>query len=222
MNWHRSDSEHIGPPVSVFIQAGGQSSRMGRNKALLPLGGSTCIERVLAVARQISSPVTIVTNDPQPYQFLGCPFISDTYRGVGPLGGIHTVLQHSPTPWALILGCDLPFITVDLLRYLIHQADAYDVVVPKGADGRLQPLCALYARSALTEVVHLIESGEAKPRALFPRVNTRVVEWAEISSLPGADRFFFDMNTPESYEQAEALLQNSSSHGQERTADQHR
>jgi len=180
---------------------------MGQNKALLPLGGSTCIERVLAVAKQISRHVTIVTNDPQPYQFLGCPFISDIYRGIGPLGGIHTALQHASTDWALILGCDLPFITTDLLRSLIGQADAYDVVVPRSEDGRFQPLCALYARSCLTEVAHLIESGEAKPRALFFRVQARVVEWSEISSLPGADFFFFDMNTPESYQQAQALSQ---------------
>jgi molybdopterin-guanine dinucleotide biosynthesis protein A len=179
---------------------------MGQNKALLPLGSYTCIERVLAVAKQISSPVTIVTNDPQPYQFLGCPFISDSYRGIGPLGGIHTVLQHCLTHWALILGCDLPFVTTDLLRYLIEQADAYDVVIPRSEDGRLQPLCALYARSCLTEVISLIESGEAKPRALFPRVRTRIVEWSEISSLPGAELLFFDMNTPESYEQARTLL----------------
>ncbi|MBI3949762.1 MAG: molybdenum cofactor guanylyltransferase [Acidobacteria bacterium] len=192
--------------ISVFIQAGGQSSRMGQNKALLPLGDKTCIERMLVVAKRISTNVTIVANDPQSYQFLGCPIISDIYRGTGPLGGIHAALQHSPTYWALILGCDLPFVTVDLLRYLIQQADAYDVVVPRSEDGRFQPLCALYARSCLAEVVHVIESGEAKPRALFPRVRTRIVEWSEISLLPVADLFFFDMNTPESYKQAAAFV----------------
>lgn len=193
--------------ISVFIQAGGQSSRMGRSKALLPLGDQTCIERVLAVAKQISTPVTIVTNDPPPYQFLGCPIISDVYRGLGPLGGIHAALQHCSTDWALILGCDLPFVTAELLRYLIAPADGFDAVVPRSEDGRLQPLCALYRQSCVSEVVRLIESKALAPRALFPRVRTRVVEWSEVSSLPGAERFFFDMNTPESYEQARALLQ---------------
>jgi len=192
--------------ISIFIQAGGQSSRMGQNKALLPLGDQTCIERVLAVAKQISTPVTIVTNDPPPYQFLGCPIISDVYRGLGPLGGIHTILLHSPTDWALILGCDLPFVTADLLRYLIQSADDLDVVVPNSQDERLQPLCALYARRCLSEVVRLIESGEAKPRALLSRVRTRVIEWSEISSLPGAEMFFFDMNTPESHKEALAFF----------------
>jgi molybdopterin-guanine dinucleotide biosynthesis protein A len=204
----QTDSNIIEPPVSVFIQVGGRSSRMGQNKALLPLSGQTCIERVLAVANHISPQVTIVTNDPQPYQFLGCPLISDTYRGIGPLGGLHAAVQHAPTHWALILACDLPFITVGLLRHLIQQADAYDAVVPRSEDGRFQPLCALYARSCLAEVVRLIESGEAKPRALFSRVKTRIVEWSEINSLPGAELFFFDMNTPESYEQAKNLFHN--------------
>jgi molybdopterin-guanine dinucleotide biosynthesis protein A len=202
-----TDSQRTDGPVSVFIQAGGRSARMGQNKALLPLGGTTCIERVLAAAKQIALTIAIVTNDPQSYHLLGCPFISDIYRGIGPLGGIHTVLQQSPTLWALILGCDLPFITADLLRYLIQQTNGHDVVVPQDADGRLQPLCALYARSCLSPAIHLIESGETKPRALFSRVRTRVVEWSEVGSLPGAELFFFDMNTPESYQQAKALLQ---------------
>ncbi|MCS6805050.1 MAG: molybdenum cofactor guanylyltransferase [Acidobacteriota bacterium] len=193
--------------LSVFIQAGGHSSRMGCNKALLPLGSQTCIERVLAVAMQISPSVTIVANDANSYRFLNCPLISDTYRGIGPLGGIHAALQHCQADWALILGCDLPFLTAPLLRYLIAQANDFDAIVPRSEDGRLQPLCALYARRCLSEVIRLIESKELAPRALFPRVRTRVVQWRELSSLPGAQWFFFDMNTPDSYERAKALCQ---------------
>lgn len=201
----KDDAPGYTPAVSIFIQAGGQSSRMGGNKALLPLGGQTCIERVLTVATQISPSVTIVANDANPYRFLNRPLISDMYPGIGPLGGIHAALHHCSTDWALILGCDLPFVTTPLLRYLIAQADGYDAVVPQSEDGRLQPLCALYARSCLSEVIRLIESQELAPRALFPRVRTRVVRWDELSSLPGAQWFFFDMNTPESYERAKAL-----------------
>lgn len=192
--------------ISVYIQAGGHSSRMGQNKALLPLGDTTCIERVLAVAKQVSPLVVVVTNDPPLYEFLGCPLISDVYPGLGPLSGIHAALTHCQTDWTFILGCDLPFVTAELLRYLMAQAVHFDVLVPRSQDGRLQPLCALYARTCLGQVTRLIEVKELAPRALFPRVRTRVVEWAEISSLPGAPLFFFDMNTPESYQQARALL----------------
>jgi molybdopterin-guanine dinucleotide biosynthesis protein A len=179
---------------------------MGQNKALLPLGGVTCIERVLAVARHISTQVTVVANDPKSYEFLNCPMISDIHRGIGPLGGIHAALDHSPTRWVLILSCDVPFITTDLLRYLIAQTDSYDIIVPRSEDARLQPLCALYARSCLDEISRLIEAGDLAPRALFPRLKTRIVEWAEIHSLPGADLFFLDIDTPEHYEYARKLV----------------
>jgi molybdopterin-guanine dinucleotide biosynthesis protein A len=192
--------------VGVFIQAGGQSSRMGGNKALLPLGDQLCIERVIAAARAVVPDLTLIANDPETYRFLGYPIISDAYRGIGPLGGVHTAVLNCSTACALILACDLPFITPELLRYLISEAAEYEAVVPKDAEGRLQPLCAVYGRGCLDHIIRLIESGEYKPRALFDHVRTRVIEFTELSSLPGADLFFFDMNTPESYEQAKAIL----------------
>ena len=126
--------------IHVAVLAGGQSRRMGRDKALLPLGGQTLIERVLAAAHPLGYPRVII-GDPTAYAHFGLPVHPDRRPSLGPLGGLYTALSTTATP-VLLLACDLPFLTPDFLRHLVNRRGPHQAVVPHTATG-LQPLCAL-------------------------------------------------------------------------------
>jgi len=188
-----------------FVTAGGKSSRMGRDKAWLELGGAAMIEHVIAALRPVTESVTIIANRPE-YARLNLPLVADTHAGVGPLEAIRTALAHSRQPRAVLVGCDLPFVTPQLFAHLLRAADAAQAVVPLDADGRVEPLCAIYSTAALDGVTALIAGGERKVSRLFDHVPTRFVAFSELQRLEGAGLFFENINSPADYEQALARL----------------
>jgi len=202
--------------VEGFILVGGRSSRMGTDKSLMQFGGQTSVERIAAELRSITPRISLVGRgragfDPD------LRIIPDIHEQWGALGGIHAALGACVADWALIVACDLPFVTRDLCSRLLmlSQQGSPEAVVPIQPDGRPQPLCALYRREpCLLEAEKLIASGEHTPRALLANVKTRWVRSAELIDLPGAENFFFNVNTPDDYEQAQLLLlQNPASSG---------
>src|SRR6185369_3296222 len=101
-----------------FVTAGGQSSRMGRDKAWLELGGTTLIARVVAALRPVTEQVTIIANRPE-YARLNLPVVADRQPGIGPLEAIRTALASSRQPRVVLAGCDLPFVTPQLFAFLL-------------------------------------------------------------------------------------------------------
>lgn len=179
-----------------FILVGGESRRMGRDKAQLRLGQQTFVERIAEALSELTGDVTLVGRNDNcaPY---GMPMISDVYERCGPLGGIYTSLAHCARPWAVIVACDLPFVTTDFLRALCFHRKGYDAVVPVQKDGRWQPLCALYSRELCLPLAHeLITSGERRPRAL---VRKAVTCFLPEESFHAAQRALVNVNTPEEY-----------------------
>jgi molybdopterin-guanine dinucleotide biosynthesis protein A len=171
---------------------------MGRDKAWLELAGRPMIEHVIAALQQVSTSVAVVANDFE-YARLGFPVFADSQIGIGPLEAIRTSLRSSTSARALLVGCDLPFVSPELFKFLLSFGDDYDAVVPISAHDKLEPLCAVYCTRALAVVHSLIESGERKVSALFDRVPTRFVRFAELRHLPGSELFFNNVNTPEDY-----------------------
>src|SRR5262249_34832382 len=163
---------------SGYITAGGKSSRMGRDKAWLDLGGIAMIERILRELQQATGDVTVIANDPS-YARLEVPVIRDSYMGIGPLEAIRTALSHSGRQTIVIVGCDLPFVTTALFEHLLSLAEGFEAVVPTSSAARAEPLCAVYSTLALPEVGDLIHAGERKVRPLFDRIRTRFVPFAE-------------------------------------------
>jgi molybdopterin-guanine dinucleotide biosynthesis protein A len=202
--------------VEGFILVGGRSSRMGTDKSRLQFGARTSVERIAAELTSITRRISLV-GPSRADAGAELKIVPDTHEHWGALGGIHAALGAGVSDWALIVACDLPFVTRDLFSRLLtlSQPESPDAVVPIQPDGRPQPLCALYRReSCLLEVEKLIASGEHTPRALLANVNTRWVPPEELIDLPGAENFFFNVNTPADYEQAQLLLlQNPDSQG---------
>lgn len=184
-----------------MVTAGGRSSRMRRDKALLKLGDTAMIERVIAALRPVTSSVSIIANDPL-YEKFGLPVFSDTHQGLGPIEAIRTALCNTSAPRVALAGCDMPFVTTELFAFLIDQAERYDAVVPLDSEGRIEPLCAVYSTAVLSEVGRLIEKGDLKTARLFDLIKARIVEFEEVRHLPHSELFFENINTPRDYARA--------------------
>jgi molybdopterin-guanine dinucleotide biosynthesis protein A len=189
--------------IEGFILAGGLSSRMGEDKSLLRLGGRTFVERAAGALGRVASSVSLVGSRPGAGAH-GLRVVRDVHVGLGALGGLHAALAACEARWAAVVSCDLPFVNGELFTRLASlRAEGFEAVAPLQADGRPQPLCALYRAAECRAVAEeLIGTDELRPRALLRRVRTRWVEFDELADLEGSPLFFRNVNTPTDYEEA--------------------
>ncbi len=187
--------------VTAFVLAGGQSSRMGTEKAFLELHGRTLLERALEVARGVGGEVRIV-GKAEKFSALAA-VVEDVFPQRGPLGGIHAALGATATELNLVLAVDMPFVSAELLRYIVEQARASGamVTVPRAARG-LQPLCAVYRREFRERAEEALRAGHNKIDPLFTPAETRIVGEAELARLGFAAAMFDNLNTREDWERA--------------------
>jgi len=155
-----------------FVLAGGRSSRMGRDKALLPWQGSTLLESAARKVQQSAGSATIIGN-PELHGHLGYPVVSDRIPGLGPLGGIHTVLSITPADWNLVVACDMPYLTVELLNALLAQIGTHEAIVPRDSDGRWEPLCAVYHRRLAAAVEAALDRKSLKMQDFVSQIDAR-------------------------------------------------
>jgi molybdopterin-guanine dinucleotide biosynthesis protein A len=189
--------------VEGFILVGGASSRMGEDKARLTLGGLSFVERIRAALAALTESVTLVGSAERCAAWPRLSSVPDFYVEWGALGGLHAAVDACRAEWAVVVACDLPFVTRELFLRLASLRENFDAVVPVQRDGRWQPLCALYRASDTSALAaELIAAGERRPRALLDRLRTRRVAFDELSGLRGADHFFTNVNTPADYARA--------------------
>jgi molybdopterin-guanine dinucleotide biosynthesis protein A len=177
---------------------------MGTDKALLELEGRAFVERIAAAIRPIARSVTLVGRGGQVGDVAAIP---DLRPGLGPLAGIESALAACATEQALVVACDLPFVTTALLELLLERSALQPdtAVVPLDADGRVSPLCAVYPRSSLPLVTELLDRGERTPRALLLRFPTDLVPFADYAHLAGATELLRNVNTPADLTDAERI-----------------
>ncbi|HKS08033.1 MAG TPA: molybdenum cofactor guanylyltransferase, partial [Pyrinomonadaceae bacterium] len=147
--------------LQAFILAGGQSRRMGRDKSQLLLENQTFTDRIAETLLKVTDSVTLVGAREPHSRFSSVP---DLYPEWGALGGLHAALAASSREWAIVVACDLPFVTADLFNYLASLPDGHEAVVPLQLDGRPQPLSSLYRiEPCLQRATELIEAGKRRP-----------------------------------------------------------
>lgn len=185
---------------------------MGRNKALLPIGGKTCIEYVTSAVSKVAGSMVLV-GESEGLEFLGIPMVPDLRPGMGPLGGLETGLSVSTKETNIVVACDKPCVTPDLLDHLLREAEghdavshdavsydaddydavSYDAVIPTVA-GRAHPLCAVYARACLPMIQRRLDNALLRVSDLAHELNCRRV------SLDATDMFrpdlLLNVNTP--------------------------
>ncbi|HZS07963.1 MAG TPA: molybdenum cofactor guanylyltransferase [Blastocatellia bacterium] len=207
-------SDPGGSNPQCFIQAGGRSARMGEDKSWLPLDGRPMIEHVLAAACEIAPHPAIVISSKNPqaarYHELAerwhAEVLDDLYNHCGPLGGIYTALAGcSAGESALILACDLPFVTAEFLRRLrqIHETEKPDLTIPLDRASRAQMLVGIYSAACREPLGRMLGWNELAADRLRLRVRARLVPFREYAHLPDAARFLTNVNTPEEYQAVE-------------------
>ncbi len=191
--------------ATAFVLAGGKSSRMGSDKALLTLGEQTLLTQALRTVSAVASTIRI-SGSRQRYAKFG-DVVEDLYQDCGPLAGIHAALNSTNTDLNLVLSVDMPRMTSEFLQWLLERAsESPELIIVPNAAGGPQPLCAVYRRGALKAVTHALQSGEYKIGRLFSKVPTRILTEQEIVGSGFSVTIFQNVNTPEDYQ---ALMQDA-------------
>jgi molybdenum cofactor guanylyltransferase len=200
---HPNVSRDNGPAsVSGILLAGGKSRRMGGvNKALLEVGGSRIIERVASAMCHVFPEVLLITNSPDDFQFLGLPMFNDIVPGHGSLGGLYTGLRACTGDYGFLAACDMPFLSVDVIRHMLSLVEGFDVVVPR-ISGWLEPLHAVYSRGCLPYIEELFQHEDLKILNFFDKAKVREVPEKDLRVLDPELHFTMNLNTPEDLQRA--------------------
>lgn len=184
--------------VTAVILAGGNSTRMKNNKALLPYSGELFIERIHRQLAEIFRDVILVTNTPELYRFLPCRIVQDIYPAKCSLAGIHAGLAHSATPYIFTVACDMPYLNPALIRLILSRRQGFDVVIPE-SDGGLEPLHALYGKGCLPAMEMALAEGCGRIVDCFDPEKVVVVSSDDVARLDPVFLSFRNINTPEEY-----------------------
>jgi molybdenum cofactor guanylyltransferase len=172
-----------------FLLAGGRSSRMGRDKALLPFDGRTFAEHIAEKIRRVAGSVSLIG----PQEKYPLPGFADLLPGNGPLGGVFTALDRTRADWNLIVACDMPYVTVDLFEALFHAAEsAGSDGALAGHAGHIEPLCAVYHRRCRASALAAIHRKSLKMHDFVSSLEMSIVDFKD----PGA---FANINTLEEW-----------------------
>jgi molybdopterin-guanine dinucleotide biosynthesis protein A len=199
-----------GKDVAGFILAGGRSSRMGRDKALLEIDGATMIERAIDLVRSVDIEPVVVGGAGEIERSLRVHTIADEWPGAGPWGAIATALRNSQAAWNLVIACDLPYLTTDWLGFLLefgrsHGHASIDAIVPMNQRGP-EPLCALYGKHGESTIRAALDSGLRKVTDGLARLRVMYLESGKWKAFDPEGLLFKNMNEPADYEEAKARL----------------
>jgi molybdopterin-guanine dinucleotide biosynthesis protein A len=204
---HQSKIYYEASVLTLAIQAGGESRRMGSDKALLPFLGQPLIQRVLSRLAGIADEILITANQPERYRFLGITPIPDLMPGTGALGGVYTALGAASHMYVAVVACDMPFASPELFAYelaTIRVADA-DVAIPRSEAGT-EPFHAIYRRdSCLPHVWNALQAGKRRVDAWFDEVNMCYLKMEEIEPYSRQGLAFLNINTFEELQAAVEL-----------------
>lgn len=201
--------------LSAAVLAGGRSTRMGRDKALLPLvpGGPPMIQLVIEQVRALADDVTIVSESRPGYDAFGADVVPDDFPGAGALGGIATGLRRARHEHCLVVACDMPFLSLPLLRRMAMEPRDFDVLLPRlpgqsrqGGGMVYQTLHAIYGRSCLEPIAAQLAAGNPQVIGFFPSVRVRELGEEDIRRIDPDLTSFFNANTPAAADRARSMI----------------
>jgi len=193
-------SEKTAPTVGVtgVILAGGRSSRMGSNKALLRYRGGRFIEAIYRQLSGLLDDVLLVTNTPEQYRFLNCRIVADIHPGLGALAGLQAGLQYADTDHIFAVACDMPYLNDTLVRALLARRQQADVVIPESDQG-LEPLHAVYGKACLPHMEDALLAGRRRLISFLPQVRVQRFDRARVAAIDPGYASFRNINTPGDY-----------------------
>jgi molybdopterin-guanine dinucleotide biosynthesis protein A len=192
--------------VSVAILAGGQSKRMGSDKAFLEVGGRPVIERVIGQVQALTDDLFISANAPEKFSHLGLPLVPDIYPDKAALGGLYSVIRAARYPQVLVVACDMPFLKVALLQYLVDLAPQADVVIPLINPPQPETLHAVYSKNCLPAIERRLLADQLRMIGFFADVTVCYVERQEIAGFDAEFHSFVNMNTPADWQRVQKII----------------
>lgn len=193
--------------LTIVIQSGGESRRMGRDKGLVMFRGRPLIQRVIERVENTADELMVTTNSPENYLFLGLPLHKDIIPDRGALGGLYTALSAASHPLVAVLACDMPFINPALLNFEREQMGdrSIDIVIPRTSAG-LEPFQAVYRReSCLPPIRSALDAGLWRVDGWFDEVNVLAVPPEQLRKFDPGLLSFMNVNTPEELKRAEEI-----------------
>jgi molybdopterin-guanine dinucleotide biosynthesis protein A len=195
--------------VTAIILAGGKSSRLGRDKALEKIGGKYLIERVIDSLSQLGDDIIVVTAAPNQLSDLNVEKVLDTYPRTGAKVGLCTGINAATSFYSLVVACDMPFLNIDLLHYLLDAVHGFDAVIPRIGD-KIEPLHAVYSKNCIPILDEHISKGKLKISDLFKEINVRYVEVDEIERYDPQHLSLFNINSEADLKRAKTLIEKGS------------
>lgn len=193
--------------LTIVIQSGGESRRMGRDKGLVMFRGRPLIQRIIERVENMADELLVTTNNPENYLFLGLPLHKDIFPDRGALGGLYTALSAASYPLVAVLACDMPFINPALLNFEREQLSdrSIDIVIPRTGAG-LEPFLAVYRReTCLAPVRSALEAGLWRVDGWFDDVNVLAVPPEKLREIDPGLLSFMNVNTPDELKRAEEI-----------------
>lgn len=180
-----------------IILSGGKSSRMGKEKGLVDFQGKPLISHAIhTLAPLVDSIIIGANNEIDVYKKFGYRIVEDEIKGVGPIGGLLSTLQHSSSERNFVISCDMPFLNSELLNFLFQSMHEFDVVLAMHDGDKIEPLCGIYSKRIIPEIQTAIKNGKYKLLDLFKKVHFKSVMIHD--ALPFySDNLFYNINRPE-------------------------
>lgn len=199
--------------LTVVIQAGGKSSRMGESKPLLPFLGVPLIQRILEIVHPIAQEVIIVSNNHSELDFLQVAIVNDSIPDKGAIGGLYTAMDVSKNDYVAVVACDLPFVNPALLLagLKLLKLSGSDVAIPRIKDDYYEPLHAVYRRDTCRSAIYQsINNNQRRLISWFPTVNVIEMDHAFCKQIDPEGHAFLNINTKEDFLHAESIARNNS------------
>ena len=195
--------------VTGIVLCGGRSTRMGRDKALLPFGRETMLQRVVRTVSETTDRVIVVArqdqaisvDEPKGSSLHGCEIVFDPIGDLGPLAGIAHGLRSTATDLNFLVACDLPLLRPAVIHRLIELTDTFDACVPVDGD-HVMVLCGIYRKTLADAATTLINTGQRRARALLEHAHTKRVDAAVFRDIDPELESFLSCDTPAAYEEA--------------------
>ena len=199
--------------ASGIILAGGRGSRINKNKALITLPeGKTLIQKCMDELKKVFTQILIVTDQKEVYGDYDACVVEDLIKQTGPLGGIFTGLCYSTSYYNFVIGCDMPFPQIGLIKLLLEKCSEQDVVIPE-VGGEVEPLFAVYSKNCLPVIFNHLQRCDLKIRHVLRKLKVEKVGEKEIDAVDPERLSFFNINTSEDLKKAQVLLAQTSNSG---------
>ncbi|MCC7429530.1 molybdenum cofactor guanylyltransferase [bacterium] len=160
-----------------FILSGGKSSRFGQDKGTFKINEKTFVEHSINLLRNFTQKITVLTNQPEKYEFLKLPLLEDKIKNCGPIGGLFAALSETKSEWNFFLPCDVPFLEKEILKTLLKNLDTSKQVILPQNDGKIEPLIAIYNQNVLPKIQSQIQKKDFAIKNLLLSLETKIIKF---------------------------------------------